>query len=146
MINRREALASIGAAFLAGGASHERSEGPVVRGLKTLLSTSSPNPASSPFVEQRTPRFARGPFRQPISRWCYGRVPLDDLCEAAKTIGYSSVELLDEKDWAVVKQHGLVCAMANGFGTIPVGFNRPDNHDKLVADATAMIPKAAAAG
>jgi hydroxypyruvate isomerase len=54
--------------------------------------------------------------------------------------------LLDEKDWAVVKSHGLVCAMANGFGSIPVGFNRPDNHDKLVADATAMIPKAAAAG
>lgn len=45
-----------------------------------------------------------------------------------------------------MKSHGLVCAMANGFGTIPVGFNRPDHHDKLVADAEAMIPKAAAAG
>jgi hydroxypyruvate isomerase len=36
--------------------------------------------------------------------------------------------------------------MANGFGTIPVGFNTPANHDKLVADAEVMIPKAAAAG
>ena len=45
-----------------------------------------------------------------------------------------------------MKRHGLTCAMANGFGTIPVGFNRPDNHDKLVAAAEAMIPKTAAAG
>jgi hydroxypyruvate isomerase len=36
--------------------------------------------------------------------------------------------------------------MANGFGSIPKGFNRPDNHDKLVADAERMMPLAAAAG
>ncbi|HXT17285.1 MAG TPA: TIM barrel protein [Gemmatimonadaceae bacterium] len=84
--------------------------------------------------------------RQSLSRWCYARIPLDDLCETAKSIGYASVELLDEKDWSVVKSHGLACAMANGFGSIPVGFNRPDHHDKLVADAEALLPKAAAAG
>jgi hydroxypyruvate isomerase len=66
-------------------------------------------------------------LKQSVSRWCYGRIPLDDLCEAAKSIGYRSVELLDENDWPVPKRHGLECAMANGFGTIPVGFNRPDN-------------------
>ena len=71
---------------------------------------------------------------------------LDDLCDAAKTIGYKSVELLDEADWETPKKHGLVCALANGFGTIPVGLNRPDNHDKLVAAAERMIPLAAAAG
>ncbi|MEO7456404.1 MAG: TIM barrel protein [Gemmatimonadaceae bacterium] len=92
-----------------------------------------------------TPKPA-GRLKHSISRWCYGRIPLDDLCEAAKAIGYRSVELLDEKDWGTPKRHGLECAMANGFGTIPVGFNRPDNHDKLVADATRMIPLAAAAG
>ncbi|MEP6495227.1 MAG: TIM barrel protein [bacterium] len=83
---------------------------------------------------------------QSVSRWCYGRISLDDLCESAKTIGYRSVELLSEPEWGVPKKHGLECAMANGFGTIPVGFNRPDNHDKLVADAERMIPLAAAAG
>jgi hydroxypyruvate isomerase len=85
-------------------------------------------------------------LKQSVSRWCYGRIPLDDLCEAAKGIGYRSVELLSEKEWEVPKRHGLECAMANGFGTIPVGFNRLDNHDKLVADAERMIPLVAAAG
>jgi hydroxypyruvate isomerase len=87
-----------------------------------------------------------GRLKHSASRWCYGKIPLDELCEAAKTIGYRSIELLDEKDWRVPSQHGLVCAMANGFGTIPVGFNRPNQHDKLVADGERMIPLAAAAG
>jgi hydroxypyruvate isomerase len=87
-----------------------------------------------------------GRLKHSVSRWCYGKIPIDDLCEAAKGIGYRSVELLDEKDWTVPARHGLVCAMANGFGTIPVGFNRPNQHDKLVADAERMIPRAAAAG
>ena len=84
-------------------------------------------------------------LKHSVSRWCYGKIPLDDLCEAAKAIGYRSVELLDEKDWAVPRRHGLECAMANGFGTIPVGFNRPNQHDKLVSDGARMIPLAAAA-
>ena len=85
-------------------------------------------------------------LRQSVSRWCYRQIPLDELCERAKAMGYRSVELLDEAEWAVPRAHGLVCAVANGFGTIPVGFNRSDHHDKLVADAERMIPLAASAG
>ena len=119
-LTRRQALATLGAAAAA--------------------TTLSPHTG-----EARLPRSASR-LKQSVSRWCYGRIPLDDLCEAAKGIGYRSVELLSEKEWAVPKKHGLDCAMANGFGTIPVGFNRPDNHDKLVADAERMIPLVAAAG
>jgi hydroxypyruvate isomerase len=119
-LTRRQALATLGAAAAA-----------------TTLS-----PRTS---QARLPRSASR-LKQSVSRWCYGRIPLDDLCEAAKGIGYRSVELLSEKEWEVPKKHGLQCAMANGFGTIPVGFNRPDNHDKLVADAERMIPLVAAAG
>ena len=81
-----------------------------------------------------------------MSRWCYGKLSLEELCTSAKRIGLSAIDLLDEKDWSTPKQFGLACAMANGFGSIPKGFNRPDNHDKLVADAERMIPLAAAAG
>ncbi|HEX7937439.1 MAG TPA: TIM barrel protein, partial [Gemmatimonadaceae bacterium] len=87
-----------------------------------------------------------GRLKHSVSRWCYGRIAIDDLCEAAKNIGYKAIDLLDEKDYATPAKHGLTCAMANGFGSIPVGFNRPDNHDKLVADAERMIPTVAAAG
>jgi hydroxypyruvate isomerase len=121
-INRREALGTLGALAVATATSP-----------RSLLARSAITSSASR-------------IKQSVSRWCYGRISLDDLCEAAKSIGYKSVELLDEADWQVPKKHGLACAMANGFGKIPVGFNRPDNHDKLVADAEVMIPKAAAAG
>jgi hydroxypyruvate isomerase len=94
----------------------------------------------------RSASSSAGRLKQSVSRWCYGKIPLDDLCQSAKGIGYRAIDLLDEKDWGVPKSHGLTCAMANGFGTIPVGFNRPNQHDKLVADGTRMIPLAAAAG
>ncbi|HTI64790.1 MAG TPA: TIM barrel protein [Gemmatimonadaceae bacterium] len=85
-------------------------------------------------------------LKHSVSRWCYGKMSLDDLCATAKGIGYDGIDLLDPADWPIVKQHGLVCSMANGFGTIPVGFNRLEHHDKLVADAERLIPAAAAAG
>ncbi len=87
-----------------------------------------------------------GRIKQSVSRWCYGKLSLEELCTASKKIGLSAIDLLDEKDWTTPKQFGLSCAMANGFGSIPKGFNRPDNHDKLVADAERMMPLAAAAG
>jgi hydroxypyruvate isomerase len=61
-------------------------------------------------------------------------------------MGFQSVELLGEKDWATVKQHGLTCAMANGPSTIPVGFNRPSEHDRLMAESERLLPLVAAAG
>jgi hydroxypyruvate isomerase len=112
--------------------------------LATMAVVSTLRPATATASEPAP--LSAGRIKQSVSRWCYGRIPLDDLCESAKSIGYRAIDLLDEADWPVPTKHGLVCSMANGFGKIPVGFNRPDNHDKLVADAEMMIPKAAAAG
>lgn len=82
-------------------------------------------------------------LKQSVSRWCYGSMPLDDLCREAKAIGIGSVELLDEKDWDVPIRHGLTCAMPNGPGgprAIEVGWNRPENHDELVKRAEHLLP------
>jgi hydroxypyruvate isomerase len=86
-----------------------------------------------------------GRLKQSVCQWCYAKIPLDELCRAAKAMGFQSVELLGEKDWATVKQHGLTVAMANGPSTIPVGFNRPSEHDRLVAESERLLPLLAAA-
>ncbi len=85
-------------------------------------------------------------IRHSVCRWCYGKIPLDDLCKAVAAMGGSSVELLDEADWAVPRKHGLVCAVANGPGGIPKGWNRVEQHDALVAKTEELLPKIAAAG
>jgi hydroxypyruvate isomerase len=89
----------------------------------------------------------KGNIHHSVSQWCYNDIPLEDLAKACKEMGIESIELLGEKDWAVVKNAGLKCAV--GYATdwgIPKGFNRIENHEKLIADFENMIPKAAAAG
>jgi hydroxypyruvate isomerase len=86
-----------------------------------------------------------GRLNQSACRWCYGKIPLDDLCKAAREIGLKSVELLSENEWSVPAKYGLTCAMANGPSTIPVGFNRPNEHDRLVKESERLLPLVAAA-
>jgi hydroxypyruvate isomerase len=89
----------------------------------------------------------KGNIRHSVSQWCYGDIPLEKFAEECKKMGIESIELLSEKEWPVVKKYGLTCAV--GYATdwgIPKGFNRIENHEKLVADFENMIPKAAAAG
>lgn len=89
----------------------------------------------------------KGNIRHSVSKWCFGEYPLDEFCEICKEIGIESVELLDPKDWPVVKSHGLTVAMAQGAGLgIDRGFNDPSLHDELVASYEKVIPMVAEAG
>ena len=89
----------------------------------------------------------KGNVHHSVSQWCYGSIPLDSLSKSCFQMGIESIELLNEQDWGIVKNAGLKCAV--GYATdwgIPKGFNRLENHEKLIADFEQMIPKAAAAG
>lgn len=105
---------------------------------------SSTSAMSAPIIASPAPTAGR--LRQSVARWCFSRTPIAELCTTAKQVGLVGIDLLGPEEWNVPKQFGLECTMGNSFGTIPVGFNRPANHDKLVADGEAYIPKAAAAG
>ncbi|OHE82077.1 MAG: hydroxypyruvate isomerase [Verrucomicrobia bacterium GWF2_62_7] len=98
-------------------------------------------------AENATPKL-KGSIRHSVSKWCYGKIPLDEFCRAVKEMGIESVELLGQKDWETVQKHGLTCAMCNGPAgwSIPKGWNRVENHDKLVAAYEQMIPIVANAG
>jgi hydroxypyruvate isomerase len=89
----------------------------------------------------------KGNIHHSVSQWCYDDIPLADFAKACKEMGLESIELLNEKDWATVKKAELKCAV--GYATdwgIPKGFNRVENHEKLIADFEGMIPKASDAG
>ncbi len=87
-----------------------------------------------------------GRLNQSACRWCYSKTPLDVLCKAGKEIGLKSIELLSEKEYEIPRRYGLTCAMADGPSTIEVGFNRPKEHDRLVAEAERLLPLVAKAG
>lgn len=87
-----------------------------------------------------------GRLKQSVCRWCYGGMDLRELARKAKAMGIVSVELLSENEWSVVKEEGMRCAIANGPGGIGVGWNRVEQHDKLVAESERLLPLIAAAG
>ena len=101
-------------------------------------------PAAGPAVAQDTP--LQGRIKQSVCRWCYGKLSLDELCIAAKEIGLVGIDLLGESEWAVAKQHGLICTMATGPSGIKDGWNLPADHDKLVAESERLLPLIAEAG
>ncbi len=89
----------------------------------------------------------KGRINHSVCRWCYNKVPLEELCKAAKGMGITSIDLVGPKDWPMLKKYDLTCAMATGAGMgIAKGFNRVELHDKLVEGFEELIPKAAEAG
>jgi hydroxypyruvate isomerase len=123
-LTRREALAA-GAATLAAG-------------LTTQSAVHAQATASGKAV-------MKGRLKQSVSRWCYQKIPMPEFCKAVAAMGLPAIDLLDEPDWAIVRDFGLVCSMGNaGGGTIPNGLNVKANHDGIVRNLEMNIPKAAA--
>ena len=103
-------------------------------------------PAAAAALPLQPARAAGGRLKQSVARWCYAKIPLDDLCREGARIGLAGIDLVGAEDWPTVKKYGLVPAMTPGAGTIPDAWNRKENHDRLEAEMYANIEKAAAAG
>ncbi len=125
-ISRRTALKSVSGAVAAFG----------------ILSTDSKQANAA----EETKTKLKGNIHHSVSRWCYGKISLDDLCKACVDIGIESIELLGPTDWPTVKKYGLTCAMCNGPDRIDYGFNRVEHHDDLVAKFEKAIPQVAEYG
>jgi hydroxypyruvate isomerase len=88
----------------------------------------------------------KGRLKQSVCRWCYGKIPLPDFCKAVKEIGLTAIDLIEEKDWPLLAEHGLICSMGWKMGgDIPNGLNDPANHDLIVNGLLTTLPKAAQA-
>ncbi|MHB0960600.1 MAG: hydroxypyruvate isomerase family protein [Pirellulaceae bacterium] len=88
----------------------------------------------------------KGNIHHSVSRWCYGKIPLDELCQACQRIGIKSVELVGPDTWPTLQKYGLTCAMTSAGLGIEKGFNRTEYHDELVAGLERLVPMAAEAG
>ena len=84
-------------------------------------------------------------LKQSVSRWPYMKIPLPEFCRALADMGLTAIDLLEEADWAVARQYGLICSMGYaGGGSIPDGLNVKANHDAIVRNFEQIIPRAAA--
>jgi hydroxypyruvate isomerase len=89
----------------------------------------------------------KGRIHHSVCRWCYRRIPLDELCKAAKEIGLQAIDLVEASEFPILKKHDLICSMVSGVPESPAeGLNRAENHDKLVQFFERTIPVVAAHG
>ena len=92
-----------------------------------------------------TPR--RGRIHQSVSRWCYQKIALDDLCKAAVQMGLKGIDLLQPEEFDVPSRYGLTCTMGYvGAGDIKKALNHLENHDAIEAALRKNVPLAAKAG
>ena len=86
-----------------------------------------------------------GRLKQSAARWCYSKISLDDLCRQGAEMGLSGIDLVNADEWPTLRKYGLTPAMTPGAGTIPVAWNRKENHDRLEKEMRENIAKAAEA-
>ncbi len=89
-----------------------------------------------------------GRLKQGVSYWTYQKwFTLDELCKEAVRIGLKGIDLVKPDQYRVVQQYGLVPSMTSGTqpNTIPIGLNRIENHDAVLASLKNDITLASAA-
>ena len=103
------------------------------------------NNAPALSIEEVERMVKKGRINQSVCKWCYRKIPLDELCAAAAKIGLKSVELLSGPDLATVKKYNLVCAMVESHG-ITRGINNKEYHADCIAKIRTGIDAAAEHG
>lgn len=95
----------------------------------------------------------RGNINQSIVFWCFNvageKWDIEKQCQVANQLGCKSVELVEPKDFPVIKKHGLVCAITpNGMPGAPFvkGLNNLKYHDEVITRTKASIDANADAG
>lgn len=89
-----------------------------------------------------------GRLKQGVSYWTYQKwFTLDELCKEAVRIGLKGIDLVTPDQYATVQKYGLVPSMtaASDPNTIPIGLNRVENHERVLAKIKSDITLAAAA-
>lgn len=87
----------------------------------------------------------KGRINQSVSRWCFGKWSLDELCEVSKRLGIKAIDLLGPGDFETVKKHGLVCSMVSSH-SLTNGLADKKFHAECLAKLREAIDATSAAG
>jgi hydroxypyruvate isomerase len=74
----------------------------------------------------------KGRINQSICYWCFEKYwDVPQTIQIAKQVGCKSVELTYPKDWPLLKENGLICALAYSHG-FEQGMNNPKYQDTCI--------------
>jgi len=81
-------------------------------------------------------------INQSVSKWCYGKFSLEEMCVIGKKMGLKAIDLLGPNDFPTLKKYGLACSMINTHG-LTKGINRKENHEECLENIRTAIDAAA---
>ena len=87
----------------------------------------------------------KGRINQSVSRWCYGKWSLNELCQVSRQLGLKAIDLLGPGDFATVKKHGLVVSMVNSH-SLTKGLADKKYHEPCLAKLRETIDATSEAG
>ncbi len=88
----------------------------------------------------------KGRVKQSIVQWCFAKHwKVEETCAVAKKLGCVSVELVPPAEWATLKKHGLICAIASSHG-FEKGMNNPKYWEMCLDKMRKSIDACAEAG
>jgi hydroxypyruvate isomerase len=89
----------------------------------------------------------KGKINHSVCWWTYNFIPLEQLCQTVKQIGFSAIDLVGPKDWNTLKNHGVYSSMCNGAEiSLTEGWNEKQYHSTLLKNYTDHINLVANAG
>jgi hydroxypyruvate isomerase len=89
----------------------------------------------------------KGNVNHSVSRWTYGDLSIEELCQTVKSLGFNAIDLVGPSDWPVLKQYGVDSSMCNGAEiSLEDGFIHANLHDELEARYLEHIDLVANAG
>jgi hydroxypyruvate isomerase len=105
----------------------------VAAGMGAAGATALVLPSCAAMEKQAQRAATKGRINQSICYWCFEKHwDLQTMCRIASELGCKSVELVEPQYWPILKEHGLVCAIANSHGFVQ-GMNNPAYHDMCIA-------------
>ena len=83
------------------------------------------------FLDYETPDF-KGHINHSVCRWIFNELSIEALCQLVKVLGFNAIDLVEPKDFKVLKQYGIDSSMCTGAHiSLEKGFCNPKYHDEL---------------
>ncbi len=130
-LSRRQLLKQLGAAGMVVGAGSSAL-------ASSAFATTTPSVSAAKL---------KGQIRHSVSRWTYGDLSLDELCQLVQSLGFAAIDLVGPADWPTLKKYGIDASMCNGAELNLVdGWSNPKFHPELIQRYLTHIDLVADAG
>src|SRR5262245_32122930 len=71
----------------------------------------------------------KGNINHSVCWWTYNFMPLEELCQTVKKIGFRAIDLVGPKDWPTLQKYGIYSSMCNGAEiSLTKGWNDKQYH------------------